>query len=228
MPTDAHPTVTDHDVFLLRALLDGVTVGGVRLTRPNTFTRCEILLPVDATGSAGAPLCFVERPSAASDIVFYSDATRTTELLRVAVRPRYDRTAKTWWRKVASLVSLRDTPYDVTQADGTRLGVIHKDFAERTYRVSDAAETPLMTAFQEFEPVATKDLPGWAALRRPLADDRFAFRHGDRQLGWLQPDRRTRTDNTIDMTLDRDRSVDRRLALAVACIDVLRPRNEGE
>lgn len=97
---------------------------------------------------------------------------------------------------------------------------------ERQYRVCDAAGTPVMSAIQEFEPVRAHELLARLTMERPIADDRFAFWHDKRRVGWLEPDRHTRTDSTLDMTLDDKHRVDRRFGLAVSCIDVLRQRNE--
>ena len=200
--------------------------------RVKTLTRCEIFRPADTAPAAGAsvaiqpPLFYVERTDLRKDIGFYADATRTTALLRVQPRPRIDPAARGLWSKAASLVAMKDTAYDVFQIDGTKLGEIHKMLGERQYRVCDAAGTQLMSAIQESEPVRARELVARLTMERPIADDRFAFWHDKRRVGWLEPDRHTRADSTLDMTLDEQRRVDRRLGLAVSCIDVLRQRNE--
>ena len=213
--------------MLLRALVDRWTVFGVTLSRRKTFTRCEVLVPADApgrtnAGPSGEALCFVEQRFAEQGISFYSDATKATELLRVTEHPP-DGALK----KVAGFFGYPDTTYDVTDADGTRIGGIRKLFGQRTYHVSDASGTELLRVVQEFESIPITELAGWLLLRRPFANDRFAFWRGDRRLGWLHPDRNTQTDSTVDMTLDSDHLVDRRLSLAVSCLDLLRARDEG-
>ena len=200
--------------------------------RVKTLTRCEIFLPADVSTAASGPvanqtpLFYVERTDVGEDIGFYADATRTRVMLRVQARPRIDPAAKGLWSKAASLVAMKDTVYDVFQFDGTKLGEIHKLLGERQYRVCDAAGRQLMSAIQQSEAIRARELLARLTMERPIADDRFAFWHDKRRVGWLEPDRHTRTDSTLDMTLDASRRVDRRLGLAVSCIDVLRQRNE--
>ena len=205
---------------------------GIATKRVKTLRRCEIFLPADpaparaATVATQPPLFYVARTGVGKDVGFYADATRTRVMLRVQARSRIDPAAKGLWSKAASLVAMKDTAYDVLQIDGTKLGEIHKLFGERQYRVCDAAGTELMSAIQDFETIRARELLARLTMERPIADDRFAFWHGERRVGWLEPDRYTRTDSTLDMTLDDKRRVDRRLGLAVSCIDVLRQRNE--
>ena len=74
-----------------------------------------------------------------------------------------------------------------------------------------------MIVIQESE----ESLKGWLTSSRPWSSDRFAFWRGDRRLGWHEPGASAGS-STVDMTADGDRLVDRRLGLAVSCLDVLR------
>ncbi len=194
----------DHDIFELRAVVDGVSAFGVQLSRNKTFTKCAVCLP------NGVGLCFVERDL--DTIRFYADASRTTELLRVAPRKR------------RGLRSLWSGPmHDVSDPDGKAIGVIHKVFGERQYEVGDMrSETEPIIVIQEPE----TSIKEWARSSRPFSNDRFAFWDGTRRLGSLVP-HPARTDSTLDMTPDSGRAMDRRLGLAVSCLDLLRERDEG-
>ncbi len=207
MPRSA-ASLNDHDVFLLRAALGGLRIGGVQLTREKTLTRCDVFLPGDGGEAIGEHVCFVEK--AHFEIGFYADATRTTELLRVTIR---------WaptgglWRRLASVARdmFRDPTYDVIEPDGTSIGAIKVVGAKRQFEISDATggAEPIIV-IQEAEEVSFKQ---WALSARPFSKDRFAVWRGGLRLGTLVPDR-ARTDSTLDMTLDGERVVDRRLVLA--------------
>ena len=214
-------SLNDHDVFLLRAAIDGIRIGGVQLTRDNTLKSCDVFLPGHGGEALGEHVCFVER--AGSEVGFYADSTRTTELLRVTTR--WAPTGQLW-RTLASIARdmFRDSTYDVTESDGRSIGAIKAVGAERQYEISDAIpDTEPIIVIQEAEEVSFKQ---WALSARPFSDDRFAVWRGGRRLGALVPDR-ARTDSTLDMTLDGARVVDRRLVLAAVCLDLLRSRDEG-
>ena len=217
--------VGDHDLFVLKAIVDRVEMFGVPLGLPDkSFTKCEVFVPGYkpglGTAPSGSPVCFVEWEIITDDLRFYSDATKTTELLRVKARP-----ANGAFRKMAAFFSSGQT-YDVTQADGTKIGVITRAVGERRYHISDASEIELVIVTQDPEPLSLREVPARLLLKRPFANDRFAFWHGDRRVGSHEPDRRTQTDSTVDMTPDREHMIDRRLCLAVGCLDVLRPKAE--
>ena len=214
----AHVDPNEHDVFLLKAVVDGVAVFGVQLSRSRTLTACEIQLP------GGERVCFAEREGIDDDIRFYTDASKATELLRVTARRRQlrggglRRTLSTALRAIAA-----GRTYDVSAADGPAIGAIHKVVGERQYHVSDTRpDSEPMIVIQEPEAGSLKQ---WAQSSRPLSNDRFAFWRGERRLGTHEP-HPGRTDSTLDLTLDGERTVDRRLALAVSCLDLLRVRNE--
>lgn len=167
----------------------------------------------DSPGSPlGELLCFAEREffGFKEDIRLYGDATKTTELLRVKARQRYH----------------PSTTYDVTEADGTRVGVIQKIFGEQQYCVSDASDTELMIAMKDS--IAIKQMLARLLSGHPLTASRFVFWRGNRQLGSYEASPSTRTESTVDMTPDHEHIIDRRLGLAVSCLDVLRVRPADE
>ena len=112
--------------------------------------------------------------------------------------------------------------YDVIDVSGTTIGTIERVLGERQYRVSDSSGAEPMVVVQEHEYTTVK---GWMTSSRPFAADRFAFWRGDQRLGWHEPSR-SPGQSTLDMTIDGEHVIDRRLALAVSCLDLLRIRQE--
>ncbi|CAN5204275.1 hypothetical protein BH20ACT16_BH20ACT16_07400 [soil metagenome] len=190
-----------HDVFVLRQK--------IKLA----INQYEFFL-ADADGSTpGEAICFVEqkRFKFKEDIRFYLDKAKTTELLRIKARQRFDPRAT----------------YDITDETGTKLGEISKVFGasllRSTFRISDANGQELFISTE-------KNL--WVALIRRVVGVvpyignvaewlpipyHFVFKRGDeilgqntRQLGKL------RDVYTIDMSPDSARTVERRLTLALA------------
>jgi uncharacterized protein YxjI len=188
-----------HDVFVLRQKIKLV------------INQYEFFLPDG--GVPGEPICFVEqkRFKFKEDIRFYLDAAKTTELLRIKARQRFDPRAT----------------YDITDESGNKIGEISKVFGasllRSTFRISDAQGQELF--------VSTEKSLGVALFRRavgfiPYVENianwlpipyHFVFKRGDeilgentRQLGKL------RDIYTIDMTPDSARTIDRRLVLALA------------
>src|SRR5215212_6137641 len=104
-----------HDRFVLRQLI-----------RP-VVNRYEFSLPT-ADGAPGDPICFVEqrRFKFKEDIRFYADASKQQELMRIKARQAFDPRAR----------------YDVTDADGAKIGEIQKVFGtsllRSTYALFDA------------------------------------------------------------------------------------------
>src|SRR3954464_11672948 len=90
----------------------------------------EFSLPVEGD-EPGEPFCFVEqkRFKFKEDIRFYTDESKATELFRIKARQRFDPRAR----------------YDVTAADGTKIGEIQKVFGKSllrsTYTLFDASGT---------------------------------------------------------------------------------------
>ncbi len=166
------------------------------------------------------PFCFVEqaRFKFKEDIRFFTDASKSVELLRIKARQRFDPSAT----------------YDITGADGTKIGEIKKVFGasliRSTYEISSstatvqAQEKSLMVALfrrlVDFVPYIG-DFSDWLPI--PYHFD--FIRDGEvigvhkRRIG------KFRDTYDIDMSGDPERSFDRRLVLAVAVgMDALQAR----
>ena len=199
----------DHDRFLLRQ----------RFTL--AINRYEFFLPA-ADGSPGEAICFVEqkRFKFKEDIRFYTDASKSQELLRIKARQRFDPRAT----------------YDVTDDLGAKVGAIQKVFGasllRSTYRIFDAAGEEIA--------ITTEKSLGIALFRRavgfiPYVDNisdwlpipyHFIFKHGERIIGENTRQMFKIRDNYhIDMTADSEHILDRRLVLAIAVgMDALQAR----
>jgi uncharacterized protein YxjI len=199
----------EHDLFLLRQRWAPV------------INRYEFTLPTP-DGTPGQPVCFVEqkRFKFKEDIRFFTDDTKQVEAMRLKARQRFDPKAR----------------YDVTDADGAKIGEIQKVFGasllRSTYKLYDAAG-------EETAKATEKSL--LVALFRRLVDFipyvgnfgdwlpipyHFVFKRGDRELAtntrraWKIADT-----YTIDLSGDPERTLDRRLVLATAVgMDALQAR----
>jgi uncharacterized protein YxjI len=199
----------EHDLFLLRQRWAPV------------INRYEFTLPAP-DGEPGQPVCFVEqkRFKFKEDIRFFTDDTKQVEAMRLKARQRFDPKAR----------------YDITDADGAKIGEIQKVFGasllRSTYKLYDAAG-------EETARATEKSL--LVALLRRLVDFipyvggfgdwlpipyHFVFKRGDRELAtntrraWKIADT-----YTIDLTGDPERTLDRRLVLATAVgMDALQAR----
>jgi uncharacterized protein YxjI len=207
MPVDPNA----HDQFVLRQRI-----------RP-IVNQYEFSLP-GADGQPGEPISVVEqqRFKFKEDIRFYADDTKQRELLRINARQRFDPRAR----------------YDVTDDHGEKIGEIQKVFGESllrsTYRLYDASGSELATARERNRFVAlVRRLVGIIPYVGDYADwlpipYHFDFVRGDQVLG--SHERRTgafkfRDVYDIDMSADAERSVDRRLVLAIAVgMDALQAR----
>jgi uncharacterized protein YxjI len=166
------------------------------------------------------PICFVEqaRFKFKEDIRFYTDDSKSTELMRIKARQRFDPRAT----------------YDITGADGTKIGEIKKVFGasllRSTYEVSSASVTVraqekslLVALFRRlvgFVPYVG-DYANWLPI--PY---HFEFTSNGTTLG-LHKRRfgKLRDIYDIDMTEDAGRTLDRRLVLAAAVgMDALQAR----
>ena len=199
----------DHDVFILRQRIKLV------------INQYEFFLPA-ADGTPGEPLCFVEqkRFKFKEDIRFYTDASKTQELLRIKARQRFDPRAT----------------YDVTDDLGTKIGAIQKVFGasllRSTYRILDANEQEIAITTEKSMAIAIiRRAVGFIPYVENVADFlpipyHFVFERGDEILGenarklW-----KIRDNYTIDMSADTQRVLDRRLILAIAVgMDALQAR----
>jgi uncharacterized protein YxjI len=166
------------------------------------------------------PFCFVEqkRFTFKEDIRFYTDDSKTTELMRIKARQRFDPRAT----------------YDVTGADGNKIGEIKKVFGTSLFRSTYEIDWPggSVTAQEKNVIVALfRRLVGFIPYIGDFADwlpipYHFDFvRDGDvvgthsRRIG------KFRDTYDIDMAGDSERAIDRRLVLAIAVgMDALQAR----
>ena len=190
-----------HDVFVLRQRIKLV------------INQYEFFLPADDGSTPGDPICFVEqkRFKFKEDIRFYLDEGKTQELLRIKARQRFDPRAT----------------YDITDETGAKIGEITKVFGasllRSTFRINDANGEELMISTEKSLAVALiRRALGFIPYVENIAEwlpipYHFVFKRGEQVLG---ENRRMigkfRDIYTIDMTPDSPRTVDRRLALALA------------
>jgi uncharacterized protein YxjI len=215
METSAADTTTarvdpnQHDRFVLRQRLTAMV------------NRYEFAL-MDEDGTEHEPFCFVQqaRFKFKEDIGFYTDETRSTELMRIKARQRFDPAAR----------------YDVTAADGTKIGEIQKVFGKSllrsTYLLFDAAGNEVASATEKSLAVALiRRLVGFIPYLDNFADFLpipydFVFMRGEQELGIHSRRRwKLRDTYTIDMSADAGRTIDRRMILAIAVgMDALQAR----
>jgi len=196
--------LNDHDVFLLK-----------QRVRP-VVNQYEFSLPT------GEPVCFVEqkRFTFKEDIRFFADDSKAVELMRLKARQRFDPRAR----------------YDVTEPAGGTIGEMQKLFGTSLLRSTYALFDP---QGQEIGRAQEKSL-AVALFRRgvdivPYVGDvsdwlpipyHFTFTRDGQLLGTHSRQAfKLRDTYTIDMTPDADRTLDRRLVLAIAVgMDALQAR----
>ena len=200
----------EHDRFILRQRLRLVV---------NEY---EFFLPEADGETPGQAICFVRQRmfKFKEDIRFYTDERRSLELMRIKARQRFDPRAR----------------YDVTAADGSKIGEMQKVFGasllRSTYRLYDATGQEVDTATERNLLVALfRRLVGFVPYLENVANwlpipYHFVFLRDGAELGshrrhlW-----KIRDVYTIDLSGDPDRTVDRRLILAVAVgMDALQAR----
>jgi uncharacterized protein YxjI len=199
----------EHDRFVLRQRI-----------RP-IVNQYEFTLP-GPDGKPGEPVAFVEqkRFKFKEDIRFYVDDSKTQELMRLKARQRFDPRAR----------------YDVTAPDGTKIGEIQKVFGESllrsTYKLFDAAGAETAKARERSLAVALfRRLVDFIPYVGGFADwlpipYHFDFLRGDTVLGTHERTAfKFRDTYTIDMSGDPERTIDRRMILAIAVgMDALQAR----
>jgi uncharacterized protein YxjI len=170
----------------------------------------------------GRPFCFVEqkRFKFKEDIRFFGDESKQQELLKILARQRFDPRAR----------------YDVTLPDGTKIGEIQKVFGKSllrsTFVIYDGSGEEVAQARERSVPVALfrrlvgfipyiGDFADWL----PIAYD-FEFFRGEQPLGVHRRRRwKWRDVYDLDFTPDTERTLDRRLVLAIAVgMDALQAR----
>ena len=166
------------------------------------------------------PFCFVEqaRFKFKEDIRFYTDDTKAVELMRIKARQRFDPWAT----------------YDVTAADGTKIGEIQKVFGQSLIRSTFLIHAPggTVKAYERNLTVALfRRLVGFVPFIGDFADwlpipYHFTFERDGQELGsHKRRIGRFRDIYDIDMSSDARRTLDRRLVLAAAVgMDALQAR----
>jgi uncharacterized protein YxjI len=207
MPVDFDPN--DHDVFLLRQ----------KWTL--AINRYFFSLP-DPQGREGQRFAFVEqkRFKFKEDIRFFTDETKREQILAIKARQRFDPAAR----------------YDITGANGEKIGEIQKAFTKSllrsTYLLFDAGGNQVCEARERSLAVALfRRLIGFVPYVGGYADwlpipYHFVFMRGDRVLANNTRQKWKLTDHyTIDCTPDTEHLLDRRLVLAAAVgMDALQAR----
>jgi uncharacterized protein YxjI len=191
-------TVFDADVFEIEQLIRPM----VNLYRIST---------------RGAGVAFVrqKRMAIKEDIRFFADENETEELFRIKAR---------------SLMEFGGR-YDVTTPAGEKIGVLGKVFGKSllrsTWSIMDANEQELAIAKERSQ--------FWAIVRRvidavPYGDFipivfHFRIDRGDMHLGDFTRAIGIRDKYTLDLSADAERTIDRRLAIALAiALDALQSR----
>jgi uncharacterized protein YxjI len=185
------------------------------------INRYHFSLP-DAEGEPGPPFAFVEqkRFTFKEDIRFFADESKTTLLMAIKARQRFDPAAR----------------YDVTGPSGEKIGEIQKAFAKSllrsTYLLYGPDGSQLCEATERSLPVALfRRLVGFVPVVGDYADwlpipYHFVFRRGDQVL--VHHTRRAwklRDFYRIDCSPDTQHLLDRRLVLAAAVgMDALQAR----
>ena len=193
--------INEQDRFILRQRIKLV------------INQYEFSVPAPDSDEPGEAICFVEqkRFKFKEDIRFYTDESKQTELLRIKARQRFDPRAK----------------YDVTDPAGQRIGQIQKVFGKSllrsTYTLFNANDEEVATVSEKSLPVAIfRRIVGLVPYLGDFADwlpipYHFVFRRGETVLGLNSRQRwKWRDVYTIDMSPDAERTVDRRLVLAIA------------
>ena len=169
-----------------------------------------------------APFCFVRQKmfKFKEDIRFYTDDTRSVELMRIKARQRFDPAAR----------------YEVVSGDGQPIGEIQKVFGasllRSTYKLFGPDGTEVASATERNLLVALfRRLIGFVPNIGGMANwlpipYHFVFLRNGTELGhhrrqlWKFQDV-----YTIDLSGDPDRKLDRRLVLAIAvAMDALQAR----
>jgi uncharacterized protein YxjI len=165
----------------------------------------------------GMPVAFVrqKRMAIKEDIRFFANENETEELFRIKAR---------------SLMEFGGR-YDVTTPAGEKIGVLGKVFGKSllrsTWSILDANEQELAVAKERSQ--------FWAVVRRvidavPYGDFipivfHFRIDRGDAHLGDFTRAIGIRDKYTLDLSADQDRTIDRRLAIALGiALDALQSR----
>jgi uncharacterized protein YxjI len=171
--------------------------------------------------SAGEPICFVEqkRMKLKEDLRAFTDDSKTTEVFRIKAQQVWDPRAR----------------YDVTDGSGQPVGQLGKVFGRSllrsTWRLYDAAGNEIGWARERSLFVALfRRLVGLVPFIGEFADwlpipYHFDYFVGDERIGGLERILGVRDRYRLDVSGDGERSIDRRLVLALAVgMDALQAR----
>ena len=194
----------EHDVYLLDQLI-----------RP--IANLYRVTPMAAGEPAGGPVAFVRQKKLAikEDIRFFADDSERDELFRIKARGVLEVGGR----------------YDVTTPDGQRLGVLEKVFGKSllrsTWRLLGPGEEELAVVKERSLPIAllrrALDVLPYTELVPILFH--FTIDAGDEHLGDFTRAFGIRDKYTLDLTADAERTIDRRLAIALAvALDALQSR----
>lgn len=170
----------------------------------------------------GEPFCYVRQKAFKfkEDIRFYTDESKSTELMRIKARQRFDPRAS----------------YDVTDSTGVKIGAIQKVFGtsmlRSTYRIKGAEDQELAIVREANLGVALarravgflpylENISNWLPIPYHFVFERDGVEMGShrRQLFKFNDT------YSLDLTPDADRTIDRRLVLAIAVgMDALQAR----
>lgn len=172
--------------------------------------------------ASSEPFCFVKQKTFKfkEDIRFYTDQSRSEELLRIKARQRFDPAAR----------------YNVTDSAGQAIGAIQKVFGRSllrsTFKIYNLNEQEVATVTEESQAVALlRRAVGFVPYLENVANwlpipYNFVFLRGETVLG-THKRRLFKISDTydIDVSADTERTIDRRLVLAIAVgMDALQAR----
>ena len=166
----------------------------------------------------GGPIAFVRQKKLAvkEDIRFYADENESQEVFRIKARSMFD---------------VGGARYDVTDADGTPIGVLEhvfgKSLLRSTWRVTDAEGGEVVTAQERSLPMAIARrvvdfVPYGEWLPIPY---NFDLLMDGRVIGHMNRKFQLRDRYVLDLSSDHERQLDRRLGIALAIgLDTLQNR----
>jgi uncharacterized protein YxjI len=171
--------------------------------------------------SAGEQICFVEqkRMKLKEDLRAFTDDSKTTEVFRIKAQQVWDPRAR----------------YDVTDENGQQIGQLAKVFGKSllrsTWRLHDATGNEIGWARERSLLVALfRRLVGFVPYVGDFADwlpipYHFDYYMGEERIGGLERILGVRDRYRLDVSGDVDRTIDRRVVLALAVgMDALQAR----
>ena len=171
--------------------------------------------------SAGEQVCFVEqkRMKLKEDLRAFTDDSKTSEVFRIKAQQAWDPRAR----------------YDVTDANGQHVGQLQKVFGKSllrsTWRLYDASGNETAWARERSLFVALfRRLVGFVPFIGGFADFlpipyHFDYLVGDERIGGLERILGVRDRYRLDVSGDAERTIDRRVVLALAVgMDALQAR----